>query len=110
MDVDAIMTFGPQVTYSIRPVTFPVPGPSGPVLVTFDGGEIWEYNGAGTPTKFLDHGGHLWNTAFDVRGTFGVLSENVDALEGAAAVPEPSCILLFVIGLLATSRFVRRSR
>lgn len=103
MDVDAIMTFGPRVTFSIRPIT--VPG----TPIDFDGGEIFEYDGPGIPTRFLNHGGHLWDTAFDVRGTFGVNHENIDALEAAQRfVPEPSSIALGMLGLLAGSRFVTR--
>jgi hypothetical protein len=42
MDVDAIMTFGPQVTFSIRPLDLaPFSQPGGPLLPTFDGGEIF---------------------------------------------------------------------
>ena len=44
--------------------------PGGPLLPTFDGGEIFEYDDPAPPTKFLNHGGHLWDTLFDVRGTF----------------------------------------
>jgi hypothetical protein len=40
------------------------------------------------------HGGHAWDTAFDLMGTFGTPSENVDALEAVAiATPEPSTVL-----------------
>jgi hypothetical protein len=51
---------------------------------TVDGGEIvrWEFGSAAT---FLSHGGHLWNTGFNVMQAFGVPagSEDVDALEAA---------------------------
>lgn len=108
MDVDAIMTFGPQVTFSIRPLTFQIPGPA-PILVSFDGGEIFEYDGAGVATRFLNHGGHLWDTTFDVSGTFLVNHENIDAIEAAATTPEPgSCAMVLTIGLLAAPRFARR--
>ena len=94
MDVDAIMTFGPQVTFSIRPLDLT---PAAPFV--FDGGEIFQYDGAGVPTKFLDHGGHLWDTAFDVRGTFLLNNENIDAIEAVAQfVPEPSSLLLVLLG------------
>jgi hypothetical protein len=106
MDVDALMTFGPQVTFSIRPIQFQVGTGPAPINVVFDGGEIFLYDGAGVATKFLDHGGHLWDTAFDVRGTFGLNSENVDAIE-AVSVPEPSPIALLVLGLLAGRRLAR---
>ncbi len=109
MDVDAIMTFGPQVTFSIRPLDLaPFSQPGGPLLPTFDGGEIWEYDGAGVPTKFLNHGGHLWDTGFDVRGTFLVNNENIDAIEAVAAVPEPSCIGLLLLGMSSLVPLARR--
>jgi hypothetical protein len=110
MDVDAIMTNGEQVTFSIRPLDLaPFSPPSGPLLPTFDGGEIWEYDGAAVPTKFLNHGGHLWNTAFDVRGTFLLNNENVDAIEAVATfVPEPAGLALLLIGLCAISSRARR--
>jgi hypothetical protein len=105
MDVDAIMTFGPQVTYSIRPID--VPG----TPFSFDGGEIFEYDGPGptSMTRFLNQGGYEWNTALDIMGTFGVPSENIDALE-AASVPEPGSVLLFLLGLLTVPQFVMRRR
>lgn len=104
LDLDALMTlddgddlFEPDDTilFSIRPV-----GP-------FDGGEVWVLNGGGGPAAFLNHGGHLWDTAFDVKGTFGVQNENVDALE-AVATPEPGTFALLTISLFALS--LTRSR
>ncbi len=109
MDVDAIMMFGPQVTFSIRPITINV-GTVAPLLVTFDGGEIFEYDGPGIPTRFLDHGGHLWDTAFDVRGAFLVNNENIDALEAASGVPEPSCVALLLLGIVTSLQIVSRRR
>jgi hypothetical protein len=103
MDVDAIMTQGRNVIYSIEPLS--VPG----TPIAFDGGEIFIYKGANTPTTFLNHGGHLWDTAFDVRATFGVQNENVDALEAAATfVPEPGCAVLAAWGLLGAVSVLRR--
>jgi hypothetical protein len=110
MDVDAIMTSGSQVTFSIRPLDLaPFSPPGGPILPTFDGGEIWEYDSAAQPTKFLDHGGHLWDTLFDVRGAFGVNHENIDAIEAIATfVPEPASFALLLIGLCAIPQRARR--
>lgn len=102
MDVDAIMTFGPQVTYSIRPLQ--VPG----TPFVFDGGEIFEYDGPGVPTRFLDHGGHKWDTAFDVMGTFHLTNENIDALEAASSVPEPACLALVLCGLFTWCGVLRK--
>lgn len=103
MDVDAIMTLGQRVIFSIRPLS--VPG----TPIAFDGGEIFVYENATTPTKFLDHGGHLWDTGFDVMGTFLVPSENVDALEAVSQfVPEPASWLL--LAGMASAVAVRRKR
>lgn len=101
MDVDAIMTFGKEVLYSIRPVVLP----GSPIA--FDGGEIFVYTAPNAPTKFLDHGGHLWDTAFDVMGTFHLQNENVDALEAAATfVPEPATCALVALGMLGVAGLV----
>lgn len=103
MDVDAIMTFGPRVLFSIRPIDI-----ADPLLPDFDGGEIFEYVGPGVPTEFLDHGGHLWSTAFDVMGTFNLLNENIDAIEAVSAVPEPSCIAMLLLGMAGFATLGRR--
>jgi hypothetical protein len=110
MDVDAIMTFGPEVLFSIRPLDLaPFSQPGGPLLPTFDGGEIFDYT-PGAATKFLNHGGHLWDTLFDVRATFQLNHENVDALEAVAGIPEPTGIALFLLGLIVAPQFTRRWR
>jgi hypothetical protein len=97
LDLDSLMAwddgdtiFGPDdwILFSIRPL----PG-------FFDGGEIWTLNGLGV-AAFLNHGGHIWDTAFDVMGTFGVNNENIDALE-AVAVPEPGTWAMLVLGSVA---------
>lgn len=109
MDVDAMMVQGDRLIFSIAPIT--VPGPGGP-LADFDGGEIFVYDGPGTATYFLDHAGHLWDTAFDVVGTYGplgVTSENINALE-AVGVPEPSTFALSALALLCLSGLNRRKR
>lgn len=102
VDLDALMTFGDQIMFSVRPI-------SG----LFDGGEIWTYTrggGAGT-AQFLFHGGHLWNTAFDVRAAFGVTSENVDTLEAVdiVPVPEPSSMAAIALGVLLLRRLTKKS-
>lgn len=107
IDVDALMvhdvgtgfnpfdgTFGPgdSVMFSIAPI----PNPEGGDF--YDGGEIWVWE-HGSPAEYLVHGGHRWDTAFDVQGTFRVNTENIDAIE-AAGVPEPGSIAISV-GALA---------
>jgi hypothetical protein len=97
-DLDGLMTYDDDILFSIAPVG------------DFDGGEIWTWKKGGGAAQFLNHGGHLWDTAFDVRGTFGTASENVDALE-AVATPEPSQMLGFLtLGGLATVSFRKRNR
>lgn len=86
-DVDGLMTFGDEIMFSITPISN-----------VFDGGEIWTWKKGDPTAQYLNHGGHLWNTDFDVMGTFGTASENVDALE--AVVPEPSSVM-GIIGLVA---------
>ena len=43
---------------------------------------------AGDTAHYLFHGGHLWNTEFEVMATYNTASENINALE-AANIPEP---------------------
>jgi PEP-CTERM motif len=104
MDVDAMMVSGARLTFSIAPLDLSAFG-----LPNFDGGEIFEYDDPSMPTKFLDHGGHLWNTAFDVRGTFHVLTENVNAIE-AISIPEPASLLLMLGGALGLWAMAFRRR
>ena len=101
IDVDALMVhdvgtnftpfdghFGPgdSVMFSIAPI----PNPEGGDF--YDGGEVWVWN-HGQPAQFLNHGGHLWNTAFNVGAALGVQTENIDALE-AVGIPEPGTMVL----------------
>ncbi|MFN0125501.1 MAG: hypothetical protein ACKV19_02315 [Verrucomicrobiales bacterium] len=85
----------------------------------FEGLEAWGEDGvAGADTSrvsflgdvlvhsHLFHGSHLWDTGFDVAGTFGGL-ENVDGLE-AVAVPEPSAAAIAAFACLGLWRFRRR--
>jgi hypothetical protein len=116
MDVDAIMANfgadgGNNLLFSIAPLDlsqFSQAG--GPLLPTFDGGEIFVYTSPTSPTSFLRHGGHLWDTTFDVMNTFNLPSENVNALEAVAAVPEPSSIVLALLGVACVVGCSRRRR
>lgn len=104
LDVDAIMVrdvgdgFNPfdgefnqgdAIMFSIAPIVDANGG------VRYDGGEVWVWE-HGQPADFLKHGGHVWDTAFDVGATFRVNTENIDALEAAGAVPEPSTAVLLL--------------
>jgi hypothetical protein len=86
LNLDAMMLNLDWIMFSIEPVAQKV-----------DGGEIFVWDGiVGNPASFLNHGGHLWDTAFQVAATFGTGSENVNALE-AVSTPEPSTL----VGLLS---------
>ena len=125
VDVDALMVFdeqgdrffGPldQILFSIAPI----PG-------EFDGGEIFHM--IGPTAKFLFHGDHLWDQAFDVSGLvagfLGInpndVSENINALEAVSfeldepppgdAAPEPTAAILAALGLLCLGMTRRRRR
>ncbi|NEQ82345.1 MAG: hypothetical protein F6K26_19445 [Moorea sp. SIO2I5] len=72
VNLDAMMTFGRNlIMFSIDPIE----------EVGLDGGEIWVWQRGSGAAQFLKHGGHVWNTSFNVMKTFGTASENVNALE-----------------------------
>ncbi|GGA23460.1 calcium-binding protein [Okeania sp. KiyG1] len=73
VNIDAMMTSGDKIIFSIDPIE----------ELGFDGGEIWFWDGdpSFNSASFLNHGGHVWDTDFDVMGTFDTVSENVNALE-----------------------------
>ncbi len=73
-----------------------------------DGGEIWSWQFGQPLAQFLNHGGHLWDTAFNVKLATGAVNENIDALE-AVAVPEPSTFLsLLTLGTLGAASTLKR--
>ena len=115
-DVDAMMiwdaanddVFGPddEILFSVRPIDG-----------LFDGGEIWLYKYGDTSAKFLtqgldEHGNpRVWNTANDVSEFFfgdDLHGENIDAIEALA--PEPSSLILLLVGGLTGTAFVVRRR
>ena len=97
IDLDAMMTFGDDIMFSIRPI-----GP-------FDGGEIWVWTKGAGLAAFLVHGGEVWDTAHSVTGHFSgygiTVDENINALE---AIPEPTTICLLGLGGLGLLRRKRR--
>jgi len=72
-----------RVIFSVAPVTVGWPGSE----IVLDGGEIFVWDEMLPATSFLVHGGHVWNTDFDVAGAFSVTSENVNALEALGGGP-----------------------
>jgi len=86
IDLDAMMTYGDTIMFSIAPTD------------VFDGGEIWVWIvGSGSATSLV-HGGCTWDTGHSVRDHFGVATENINALE---AVPEPATVVILGLGGLA---------
>jgi hypothetical protein len=81
---DGMWNAGDTVIFSVRATGRPPKN--------WDGGEIVVLPFNGAPT-FLNHGGHLWNTAFNVQAAFGVNTEEVDAIEAFFATgPVPVTI------------------
>jgi len=99
LDVDAMMTSGDEIMFSIAPID-----------TLFDGGEIWVWNGIeGELANYLIHGGHVWDTGFDIADTFGLASENINALEALRPIPLPGSVWLMGFGIAALG-FVSRHR
>jgi hypothetical protein len=73
----------------------------------WDGGEIVVLPFSGAP-YFLVHGGHTWNTNFQVATTFGVATEEVDAIEAYWPPPTQTPTftqwgLIILVALLVSS-------
>lgn len=98
---DGEFNTGDAIMFSIAPVV------DAAGTVRYDGGEIWVWE-HGQPAQFLKHGGHTWDTAFDVAGLLRVNTENIDALEAVGAIPEPGSLALLVGGVVATIATRRR--
>jgi len=100
LDVDAMMTFDDEIMFSIAPIAS-----------VYDGGEIWVWNGVdGHLANYFIHGGNVWDTSFDIAGTFGVANDNINALEAvpvAQSISEPGVLLLLGLGI-GTLSFMRR--
>jgi len=114
VEVDGLMTRnygefdmwddGDAILFSIAPITDPQTG-----ALVFDGGEIWTWSFGG-PAQFLNHGGHVWNTAFSVQNALGINQENINALEAVNVVPEPSSILILGSGIVGMAGYLTRRR
>lgn len=99
VDLDALMVFDigggfdhtwnadDEIIFSIR------------AAANWDGGELvhlTNLGGGAFARAYLSHGGHLWDTPFAVGTTFGVNTEEVDAIEAAhveVAVSFGACCL-----------------
>ncbi|MCX6625612.1 MAG: hypothetical protein NTY38_32035, partial [Acidobacteria bacterium] len=103
LDLDALMVYEPthQIIFSIQPV-----GP-------YDGGEIFVLDYNTGVWSYLNHGGHLWNTAFDVTAAYpalGLGSQNISAIEAVSSIPEPGGYTALGLAILALGNLVRRYR
>lgn len=114
IDLDGLMTWENDILFSLKPID----GDNDAIITDndpskdLDGGEIFVWR-ATKPAKFLIHGGHVWDTAFNVKDTVEFwtglkVNENIDALE-AVAVPEPSTFLsLLTLGTLGAASTLKR--
>lgn len=112
IDLDAMMMSESNLLFSLIPIDGNNDGnitPNDPTQ-DLDGGEIFVWNGQpGQIAQFLSHGEHLWNTNFDVMGTFGTTTENINALEAVASTPESSStISILALGILGGSATLKR--
>jgi hypothetical protein len=113
VDVDALMVWdqgtayewdaGDMVIFSIRNT---IPGGG-----NFDGGEIIVKPHTGLAT-FLTHGGRLWNTANPIAATFGVATEEVDAIEAYPGLQRETPtltqwgLIILVVLIVASAIFI----
>ncbi len=79
VNLDAMMVSRDEIIFSVDSIEG-----------LLDGGEIFVYDQSTGNSAFLEHGGHLWDTNFNVMKTFGTTSENINALE---AVPLQTSII-----------------
>ena len=115
IDLDGLMTWENDILFSLKPID----GDNDGIITDndpskdLDGGEIFVWRFGQAP-QFLNHGGHVWDTAFNVKDTVEFWTglrpgtENIDALE-AVAVPEPSTFLsLLTLGTLGAGSAIKR--
>jgi hypothetical protein len=120
IDLDGLMVWdggnigqwdnGDAILFSVMPINANLDGVITPNINggDIDGGEIWSWQFGQPLAQFLNHGGHLWDTAFNVKLATGAVNENIDALE-AVATPEPSSFLsLLALGTLGAASTLKR--
>jgi hypothetical protein len=116
IDLDGLMTWENDILFSLKPID----GNNDGIITDndpsqdLDGGEIFVWLSTEPSAKFLIHGGHVWDTAFNVKDTVEFWTglrpgtENIDALE-AVATPEPSTFLsLLTLGTLGAGSAIKR--
>ncbi|NCR24015.1 MAG: PEP-CTERM sorting domain-containing protein [Microcystis aeruginosa L111-01] len=118
IDLDGLMTWENDILFSLKPID----GNNDGIITDndpskdLDGGEIFVKLSTESSAKFLTHGGHVWNTVFNVKDTVEFWTglrpgtENIDALEAVAvATPEPSTFLsLLTLGSLGAASTLKR--
>jgi hypothetical protein len=118
IDLDGLMTWENDILFSLKPID----GNNDGIITDndpskdLDGGEIFVWRSTEPSAKFLIHGGHVWDTVFNVKDTVEFWTglrpgtENIDALEAVAvATPEPSTFLsLLTLGTLGAASTLKR--
>jgi hypothetical protein len=118
IDLDGLMTWENDILFSLKPID----GNNDGIITDndpskdLDGGEIFVWRSTESSAKFLIHGGHVWDTVFNVKDTVEFWTglrpgtENIDALEAVAvATPEPSTFLsLLTLGTLGAASTLKR--
>ncbi|MFM6324257.1 MAG: PEP-CTERM sorting domain-containing protein [Microcystis panniformis] len=123
IDLDGLMTWENDILFSLKPID----GNNDGIITDndpskdLDGGEIFVWRFGQAP-QFLNHGGHVWDTVFNVKDTVEFWTglrpgtENIDALEAVAVcdhdcppIPEPSTVLsLLTLGTLGAASTLKR--
>ncbi|WP_420372363.1 PEP-CTERM sorting domain-containing protein [Microcystis aeruginosa] len=123
IDLDGLMTWENDILFSLKPID----GNNDGIITDndpsqdLDGGEIFVWRSTEPSAKFLIHGGHVWDTVFNVKDTVEFWTglrpgtENIDALEAIAnnhngpKIPEPSTVLsLLTLGTLGAASTLKR--
>jgi len=104
LDLDAMMTYdvgddhdeptfgtGDSIMFSIAPID------------VFDGSEVWVWH-SGQSATLLERGGHTFVTGEEGYGA------DINALEAAWGIPEPTTLVLFGTGILGIALRLRRRK